>query len=128
MPKKLQNISYFGPITNVNKLAPIYVAADIFSFPGSVGLGPLQALCYDLHVITIDSDIHPPEIEYLSSKNSLVLSSDTTPKSYAQSIIELFADTKKLNDLQMNTWSTIKHLTIENMAKNFVMGINSILT
>ena len=125
--ENLPNVSYFGPITDLDKLAPIYVAADLFSFPGSVGLGPIQALCYDLPIITIDSQIHPPEIEYLLPTNSLILPSDTTSEDYAQSIIELFSDSDKLNNLKTNAWSTIKHLTIEQMAQNFASGINTIL-
>ena len=127
LPENPTNISYFGPITDLDKLAPIYVAADVFSFPGSVGLGPIQALCYDLPIITVDSEIHPPEIEYLSPNNSLILSPNITPQDYAQSMIKLFADTEKLSQLKNNTWSSIKHLTIEQMAQNFVRGINSIL-
>ncbi|MDJ0636146.1 MAG: glycosyltransferase family 4 protein [Xenococcaceae cyanobacterium MO_188.B29] len=127
LPRKLQNVSYFGPITNLDKLAPIYVAADVFSFPGSVGLGPLQALCYDLPVITIDSDIHPPEIEYLSPKNSIILPSNSTPEDYALTISKLFEDAKGLQKLKAGTWMSIKHLTIERMAQNFIEGVNSLL-
>ena len=122
-----QNISYFGSITDLAKLAPIYVAADIFSFPGLVGLGPLQALCYDLPIVTIDSQSHKPEIEYLSPLNSLILASDTTPEDYAGKIIELFEDVEQLQKLQNNTWSSIEHLTIERMAQNFIEGVNTIL-
>lgn len=124
LSEDLSNVSYFGPITNIDKLAPIYIAADIFSFPGSVGLGPIQALCYDLPVVTIDSQVHPPEIEYLSFKNSLILPKDTNSKDYAESIVELFANVDKLSKLKTDAWSTIKHLTIEQMAQNFIQGIN----
>ena len=120
-------VSYFGSITELEKLAPIYVAADVFSFPGSVGLGPIQALCYDLPIITIDSEIHPPEFEYLSPKNSCILPADTQAEEYAQFMIDLFIDRQRLGRLQASTWSTIEHLTIEQMAQNFATGINSIL-
>ena len=62
---KPENITYFGPVVNLDKLAPIYVAADVLSFPGALGLAPLQAFCYDLPVVTIDSPLHAPEYEYL---------------------------------------------------------------
>lgn len=127
LTEERKNVSYFGSIMELDKFAPIYVAADVFSFPGSVGLAPLQALCYNLPVITIDSQIHPPEIEYLSPQNSLILPSETNPEDYANSIIELFANTEKLNCLKNSSWSTIKHLTIENMARNFAAGIDIIL-
>ena len=54
------HISYLGTVVDLEELAPIYVASDVLAFPGSVGLGPLQALCYDLPVITIDSPTHMP--------------------------------------------------------------------
>ena len=121
------NITYFGSITNLDKLAPIYVAADIFTFPGLVGLGPLQALCYDLPIITIQSLFHKPEIEYLSPTNSIILASDTTPEDYAQTIINLFGDAERLQKLKARTWHSIKHLTIEQMAQNFIQGVNTLL-
>lgn len=125
--KDLENITYFGSITNPSKLAPIYVASDVFSFPGLVGLGPLQALCYNLPVITIKSSNHKPEIEYLSPINSIILESKTSPKDYAMAIIDLFKDSDRLKKLQDNTWSSIEHLTIEQMAMNFIKGVNEIL-
>lgn len=125
--KELENITYFGSITNLSKLAPIYVASDVFSFPGLVGLGTLQALCYNLPVITIKSSNHKPEIEYLSPLNSIILDPETSPKDYAMAIIDLFNDSDKLQKLKDNTWSSIKHLTIEQMAMNFIEGVNKIL-
>ncbi len=122
------NITYFGSVTTIQELAPIYVASDIFAYPGQVGLAPLQALCYDLPVITIDSKyIHGPEIEYLHPKNSLILDQSTSHEDYASEIFELFQDKGRLEELKSNTWSSIKHLTIEQMAQNFINGINTIL-
>lgn len=57
----------------MNILAPLYAASDVFTFPGDVGLGPLQALCYDLPVITLESPTHMPEIIYLNKSNSIIL-------------------------------------------------------
>ena len=124
---KSEHVSYFGSITDLAKLAPIYVAADVFTLPGLVGLGPLQALCYNLPVITIDSSNHKPEIEYLSPTNSIILQPDCTPADYAAAIANLFKDAQRLQWLQANTWSSIEHLTIERMAHNFIVGVNTIL-
>jgi L-malate glycosyltransferase len=123
----LTNVTYFGPIVELDRLAPLYVASDVFACPGSVGLGPLQALCYDLPVITIDSATHGPEIQYLTPKNSVVLATSTTPVEYAQAIVNLFRDSARLDTLRANIWSSIEHLTIEQMAQNFVQGVNTIL-
>ena len=127
LPDDLDDVSYFGPIVEMERLAPLYVASDVFAFPGSVGLGPLQALCYDLPTITINSATHMPEIEYLSPANSIVLNDDVTPEEYARAIVDLFSDSDRLSSLQASIWPSIRHLTIEQMAQNFSEGVNSLL-
>ena len=124
---ELDNISFLGSIVDLDRLGPIFVASDVFTFPGAMGLAPLQALCYDLPVITIDSSVHKPEFEYLSPRNSIVLRRGTTPEEYAEAIIDLFKTPNRLKTLRLSTWSSIKHLTIEQMAQNFIRGVNSIL-
>lgn len=125
---RMSNITFLGPIASVEELAPIYTVSDIYVFPGSVGLGPLQALCYDLPVITIASAVHGPEIEYLSPANSIILPELTTPDQFSQAIIALFSNNRKFDELKSNAWPSIQHLTIENMAKNFITGVNRILS
>jgi glycosyltransferase involved in cell wall biosynthesis len=120
-------ITFFEAITDLNKLAPMYVAADVFTFPGDVGLGPLQALCYDLPVITLDSPTHMPEIIYLNEKNALILPRETTPEDYAMQIHQILNNPITLNYLKAGIWESINHLTIDQMAKNFIAGVNSIL-
>jgi hypothetical protein len=36
-------------------------------------------------------------------------------------------DGRKQEQLRSSAWSSIEHLTIENMAKNFIQGINTVL-
>jgi glycosyltransferase involved in cell wall biosynthesis len=124
---KSKYITYFGSIVDLDKLAPIYVASDVFTFPGSVGLGPLQALCYDLPIVTIESDTHLPEIEYLLPENSIILPRQATPKDYADTLIEIFGDETHLAQLKAGIWPSIRHLTIDNMAQNFINGVNCLL-
>lgn len=125
---RIKNVSYFGSITDEHKLAPIYVASDIFAYPGQVGLAPLQALCYNLPVVAIESHYyHGPEIEYLSENNSIILPEGTTPEQYAKTINELMQNQNDLNELKSGIWPSIEHLTIDNMANNFINGINYIL-
>ena len=120
-------VRYLGAITDLEQLAPLYVISDVFSFPGLVGLGPLQALCYDLPVITIDAPNHMPEIEYLNQQNSIVLPAETTPQEYATSIFQFIENKDTFEKFKLGVWKTIEHLTIENMAQNFIDGINSVL-
>lgn len=123
----LPGITQCGPIVELSALARRYVASDLYVIPGWVGLGPLQALCYDLPVITIDAPQHAPEIEYLSAANSIILDRGATAKEYAAAIDSLLADPSRLTSLRSGIWRSIEHLTIDNMARNFVAGVNSIL-
>lgn len=124
---KPDGITYFGPITDPEKLAPIYIASDVFSFPGLVGLGPLQALCYDLPTITIDTPTQSPEYEYMNESNSIRLPENTSSLIFANTLEKLFANHLVLEELRSNAWESIKHLTIEKMAQNFIHGIDNIL-
>jgi len=124
----IEGLSFLGPLVDLEKLGPIYVASDIYVYPGAVGLAPLQALCYDLPVVTIDLPTHKPEIEYLTSDNSIILDRHTTPEGYAQAILELFRNSMYLNSLRQSIWPGIKHLTIDQMARNFIQGVNTILS
>ncbi|MGB3614917.1 MAG: glycosyltransferase family 4 protein, partial [Elainellaceae cyanobacterium] len=122
------NVTYFGSVSDPDKMAQIYIASDLFIFPGLVGLAPLTALCYSLPTLTIAADNHKPEFEYLTAENSLVLDASVTPQDYADSIANLFQkDSNKIQHLKDNAWNSIKHLTIDNMARNFINGVDQIL-
>ncbi len=123
-----ENVTFQGILTKTEQLAPLYLMSDLYVYPGNVGLGPVQALCFDLVPVVIDSQNHNPEYEYLTDKNSMILPDNTTTERYAEAIDLLMNDPNKLNELRSETWNSIKHLTIENMARNFIDGINSILS
>ena len=123
-----QGVLHLGSVVDLDQLGPLYVASDLFVFPGSVGLGPLQALCYDLPILTIDSSTHMPEFEYLNPANSIVLPPGTSPQDYAHAINALFENHEQHKRLRCDTWPSICHLTIEQMASHFIEGVNAILT
>ena len=123
-----ETVTFHGILTKPEQLAPLYLMSDLYVYPGNVGLGPVQALCFDLVPAVIDSQNHNPEYEYLTDKNSMILPDNTTTERYAEAIESLMNDPKKLNELRSETWNSIKHLTIESMARNFIDGINSILS
>jgi glycosyltransferase involved in cell wall biosynthesis len=117
---------YLGVVPD-DEIGRFYVASDLYVFPGAVGLGPLQALCFDLTPAVIDSRVHSPEYEYLNHDNALILPEGTTPEQYARAITVLLNDRVRWACLRAHAWASIKHLTIENMAQNFIHGVNSIL-
>jgi glycosyltransferase involved in cell wall biosynthesis len=120
------SVSYYGVVSEYD-IGRFYIISDLYVFPGAVGLGPLQALCFDLTPVVIDSPVHNPEYEYLNKTNSLILPRYTSPQDYAEAIDQHLKDHGKWQMLRAEAWPSIKRLTIENMAKNFIEGINFIL-
>lgn len=118
-------VDYLG-VVDEEKIATYYTASDLFVYPGAVGLGPIQAMCYDLIPVVINSDIHSPEYEYLSENNALILPIKSDEKKYADAIADLMQDKVKFIRLRQQIWSSINHLTISRMAENFINGINFI--
>jgi glycosyltransferase involved in cell wall biosynthesis len=121
------SVSYQGVVSEQD-IGQFYSISDLYVFPGAVGLGPLQALCFNLTPVVIDSAIHNPEYEYLNDTNSVILPCNTPPQGYAVAIDQHLQDPIKWHMSRSQAWPSIKHLTIENMAKNFIAGVNSIFS
>jgi glycosyltransferase involved in cell wall biosynthesis len=120
------SVSYQGTVSE-GDIGRFYSVSDLYVFPGAVGLGPLQALCFDLTPAVIDSPIHNPEYEYLHETNALILPRHTSPQDYAMAIDHHLQDPTRWHAFRAQAWPSIKHLTVENMAKNFIEGINFLL-
>ncbi len=120
------SVSYHG-IVDERDIGYYYTMSDLFVFPGDVGLGPLQALCFDLVPAIIDSPTHSPEVEYLNHTNALIVPSGATPAAYADAMDHLLASPATLQGLRDRAWPSIQHLTIEQMAQHFIHGVNTIL-
>jgi len=119
-------VKHFGVVSDA-EIGQYFVMADAFVIAGSVGLNVIQAMCYNLIPVVIDSPYQSPEYEYLNNDNSIILPRGTSAVEYSQQINKLFLNEEKKKKMEANVWNSIKHLTIEQMAKNFVNGINQLL-
>lgn len=120
-------VSWPGSVTHPEELARWYAIADAALMPGSVGLAPLQAICHDLPVLYFDLPTHGPEVEYLVPLNSLLLPGQLDAPSAAEQVRCLEPEFRQLRQ-QGPIFSTIQHLTLESMARNFIEGINRALS
>lgn len=120
-------INFLGEITDKAKLAEIFSNNSMYVFPGFVGLGPLHAMCYDLIPVIKESKHHKPEIEYLNHENSVILPENSTPQDIAEEIENLVKNYSLFWEKKKNVWPSIKSFTIENMANNFIEGVNELL-
>jgi len=123
-----KGVIYHGQITDDEKLANIYKHCDFYTYPGYIGLGALHAMCFDLIPIVIDSNFHKPEFDYINTENSIILPKGSNELQFANRIIELSNDSLTILDKKNKIWNTIKHLTIDNMARNFSKGIEKVLS
>jgi glycosyltransferase involved in cell wall biosynthesis len=105
----------------------LFVASDAFVLPGLTGLAPLTSLCYDLTPILIENRAHGPEVEYFDDTNAVTAPAVATASDYARHIHELLDDRERWQRLRAAAWPSIQHLTIDNMARRFIAGIDWML-
>jgi len=116
-----------GVITNTDDLSRYYVSGDAFIMPGTIGLAPLEAICYDLPVIGIELSTHGPEYDYFTATNSYILSASTTPAQFAAYLNRCMTQPGFRVSLP-DAFASISHLRLENMVENFITGINRVLS
>ncbi|MBK7379696.1 MAG: glycosyltransferase family 4 protein [Ignavibacteriales bacterium] len=121
------SVKHFGVVPD-SEIGQYFLMADVFVAPGSVGLNVIQAMCFNLIPIVIASRYQSPEFEYLNDSNSIILPENSSANEYATSIKNLFLDQELKLRLEANIWDSIKHLTIEQMAKNFISGVDQLLS
>jgi len=131
MPPKIEeeingvsNIHYMGPVYERRKIAEVFALADIFSIPGSMGLGVVEAFYWGLPIITL-SVLHGPEAYYLKhGVNCFVL--DAVEDIPAR-IDELVHDAEKRCEMSENTRKTYnKEATIDRMLQGFYESLERI--
>lgn len=95
--------------------------------PGLVGLHVLDAFSMGLPMVTTRTAQHSPEIAYLEDGiNGLM--TDDSPSAYADAVISLISNHEKLKQLASAALKTADLYTVENMAMNFVNGIELALS
>lgn len=121
------SVSYHGIVADKD-MGYFYTISDLFVFPGAVGLGPIQSLCFDLTPVIIESKIHNPEREYLNEENALICKDNINSENYARMIENHLRNRERWEKYRLQAWPSIQHLTIDHMASNFIHGINAILS
>jgi L-malate glycosyltransferase len=121
-----EHVTSPGAVSEPNQLARLFVASDLFAITGAVGLAPLQALCYDLTPVAFDLPSHGPEIEYLNERNSFRMSGETSAKEFAAALPAIYCRAISPEWVD-GLYGTVAHLTLENMAKAFCEGMESVL-
>ncbi len=117
-----QNIRFMGAVGE-NVAQELLTASDLFCLPGQVGLAPLRALCFDLPVVAFQHAENTPEFEYLNPSNATLLPPNISPREFAVALSQALDDWKTPKR-RLQVFSSIAHLTMENMVDNFIKGVN----
>ena len=109
-------------VTKGSKKALYFRMADFMLNPGLVGLHIVDAFCAGLIMVTTSGARHSPEIAYLQNGINGIMTGDSVDE-YAQSILDLIRDKKRLEQLQSSALVAADVYTLDNMSEQFVDGI-----
>lgn len=99
---------------------------DVMLNPGLVGLHIVDAFCAGLVMITTKGARHSPEVAYLENGRNGLMTGDTA-QVYAQAVLGLFADPKRLAAMKAAALADSERYTLDNMVENFTNGIAAAL-
>ncbi|MGZ4959256.1 MAG: glycosyltransferase family 4 protein [Methylomonas sp.] len=116
-------VKYLGPLFGTEK-ALAFKTAELFLCPAAAGLAILDSFTAALPFISCDDPNHGPEIDYLQHGFNGVM---TIPSKidFAEAIIDILDTPEELANLQANAMASGNRFSIENMAQNFVEGIQN---
>jgi glycosyltransferase involved in cell wall biosynthesis len=116
-----RRIRWLGDIRSQSQLAPWFLSASLFVYPGVIGLSLLHAFAYGLPVITHDNvKNHMPEIEALIPGVNGATFSEDSPLSLSTVISECLNNDSLLKALSKGAWNTAHNkYTMENAIKRF---------
>jgi glycosyltransferase involved in cell wall biosynthesis len=114
-------VHFIGPKFGVDKALTLRMS-NVFLLPSGVGLAILDAFATGLPLLTTDIQNHGPEIEYLEEGvNGVKALHDTN--AYANSVIQLLANTSHLRILGEGATRTVQRYSVEIMVQNFARGV-----
>ncbi|MDT4289244.1 glycosyltransferase family 4 protein [Methylomonas sp. MO1] len=116
-------IKYLGPLFGEQK-ALAFRSAELFLCPGLVGLAILDAFTAGLPLVTSNIQNHSPEIEYLQHGHNGLITEHIADE-YAQAVASILGNSDELIRLKINALESGSQFSIENMASNFVGGIQA---
>ena len=114
-------IRWLGEIRDERRLAPWFLSAKAFVYPGVIGLSLIHAFAYGLPVITHGNpDHHMPEFEAATpGKNSLTFK-ENDPYSLARAICTMLSNEARRIEMGRAAYETVhENYTMEKMVANF---------
>lgn len=112
-----------GPKSDTDKV-PYWVLSKLLIMPGGVGLVILDSFALGVPMVTTDTRLHGPEIDYLrNGENGVLVPCGDAVGPYAGAIIDLLRDEGKRQRIAGRAQASAADHTIERMAGNFAKGV-----
>jgi glycosyltransferase involved in cell wall biosynthesis len=102
--------------------------SKLLLMPGGVGLVVLDSFALGVPMVTTDTRMHGPEIDYLEDgRNGILIECGESVETYADGVVGLLQDEGCLERLREGALAAAADHTIEKMARNFATGVTNAL-
>lgn len=118
-------IRWLGSIREETELAPWFMSALAFVYPGAIGLSLQHAFAYGLPVVTHDDEEkHMPEFAALTPGQNGLTFRRGHPECLAATIVDVISDSEMRSRLSLRAKGTIEsEYNVENMVSRFVTAV-----
>jgi glycosyltransferase involved in cell wall biosynthesis len=115
---------FLGAVHDADGIARIYRASDALVIPGYVGLAVNRGFAHGMPVITVQSDLHSPEIDYVEAgANGLILA----PGRFRDGLRSFAEDAGLREHLRLGALATREKLDLDRMVAAFDEGVATAL-
>lgn len=119
-------VRWVGSLYEEAQLAPWFLSADLFVYPGAIGLSLLHSFAYGLPVVTNDDiEHHMPEIAALRDGYNGLLFCDNDIEDMAAKIRLVAEDAAYRERLSRGALETSQRYTMDAMVERFVAAIHA---
>ena len=116
-------IRWLGAMFDEKEMAPWFLSAKAFTYPGPVGLAILKALSYGLPAVINDTH-NSTEAEIMENGKTGLLFKESDTEDLARALNDLMSDEKRWNE--MSTYSkkiAYENYSMDSMVNNFCAAI-----
>lgn len=103
--KNIKNIYFLGQ-KSVDDAVEYLIASDLVFIPGATGLAIVHSFASGTPYVTLNVDIHGPEIEYLQNNHNGLI---TTQETFINDIIDLIEDEERLQNMKREALKTAEN-------------------
>jgi glycosyltransferase involved in cell wall biosynthesis len=103
---------------------PYWLISKALLMPGGVGLVILDSFALGIPIVTTETHLHGPEIDYLNDGvNGLMVHCGEDESIYADAVCTLIREPDQLETLRHGALAAASQYSIEDMAQNFMDGV-----